>query len=44
MYKIVELNVKELRSNYKCEICPSSFEFNNYINGNSVVTDINKFI
>ena len=42
MYKILDLHSIKLKNNFKCKICPSSFEFIDYINGESVVTDINQ--
>ena len=42
MYKILDLHSIKLKNNSKCKICPSSFEFIDYINGESVVTDINQ--
>jgi hypothetical protein len=40
MYKNVKLYSRELRSNLKRKAFSSSFEFLDYINGESIVTDI----
>ena len=42
MYKIVKLNSRQVKGNSNCKVCPSPFEFIDYINGESVVADINQ--
>ena len=42
MYKIVDLHSMKLKNNSNYKVCPSPFEFIDYINGESVVADINQ--
>jgi hypothetical protein len=42
MYKIIKLHNRELNCNSKCKVCPSSFEFVDYISSESIVTEINQ--